>query len=40
MKVVLSDRAVKSLGDAPRSVRRAFEKLLVDKLAYIYIFRP
>jgi mRNA interferase RelE/StbE len=28
MKVVLSDRAVESLKDAPRNVQRAFEKQL------------
>ena len=28
MKVVLSDRAIESLKDAPRNVRRAFDKQL------------
>ena len=28
MKVLLSDRAIESLGDAPPKVRRAFEKQL------------
>ena len=28
MKVVLSDRAIKSLGDAPAAVRKAFNKQL------------
>ncbi len=37
MKVVLSDRAIESLKDAPRNVQRAFEKqlrFLVDNLLY------
>ena len=37
MKVVLSDRAIESLKDAPRNVQRAFEKqlrFLVDNLLH------
>ena len=37
MKVVLSDRAIQSLKDAPRNVQRAFDKqlrFLVDNLLH------
>jgi mRNA-degrading endonuclease RelE of RelBE toxin-antitoxin system len=37
MKVVLSDRAIESLKDAPRNVQRAFDKqlrFLVDNLLH------